>query len=130
MSVYVQLPRRGEVWYAYTPGQPRDPHQPRPVLVVSEDLRNARRSDGIVIPIFSRGRLGPTRVPLPAGAGGILRESVLFCEEITTLDNDFFEDGPLGEPVSGDLMDRVVRAIRRAVGEVVPEPSTAPDAAS
>jgi mRNA interferase MazF len=115
-------PRRGEIWYVYTPGQPDDPHQPRPALVVSENVRNTVRDDLIVVPVFSRGRAGPTRVPIPAGAGNIPFDSVLFCEEVTTLDRDFLARGPLGPPIDGFRMDEVVRAIRRAIGEVVPEP--------
>lgn len=72
--------------------------------------------------MFSRGRAGPTRVAIPAGAGNVPFASVLFCEEITTIDRDFLASGPLGPPVDGDRMDEVVRAIRRAIGEVVPEP--------
>ena len=127
MSAYLQPPCRGEIWYAFTPGQPRDPHQPRPVLIISEDIRNASRSSRIVVPVFSRGRTGPTRVPLSAGMGGLSHDSVLFCEEVTTIYIDYFEDGPLGEPISSDLIDWVVRAVRRAIGDVVPEPSTVPD---
>lgn len=115
-------PRRGEVWSAYTPGQPDHPHQPRAVLVVSSDARNWRADDAIVVPIFSEGMLGPTRVSIGAGIGGIAHDSVVFCEEITTLDHDFFEDGPLGPRIPRDLLNRVVRGIRRAVGDVVPEP--------
>jgi mRNA-degrading endonuclease toxin of MazEF toxin-antitoxin module len=115
-------PRRGEIWYVYTPGQPDDPHQPRPALVVSENVRNTIRDDLIVVPLFSRGRLGPTRVPVPAGSGSIPFDSIVFCEEITTLDRDFLASGPLGPPIGGHRMDEVVRAIRRAIGEVVPEP--------
>lgn len=115
-------PRRGEIWYVYTPGQPDDPHQPRPALVVSENVRNTMRDDLIVVPLFSRGRLGPTRVRLPAGAGSVPFDSILFCEEITTLDRDFLVRGPLGPRVDGHRMDEVVRAIRRAIGEVVHEP--------
>src|SRR5438128_1619596 len=50
-----QAPVRGELWFAYTPGQPRDPHQPRPVLVISADVRSRYRDDVVVIPIFARG---------------------------------------------------------------------------
>jgi mRNA-degrading endonuclease toxin of MazEF toxin-antitoxin module len=91
-------------------------------LVVSENVRNTVRDDLIVIPIFSRGRFGPTRIPIPAGAGNIPLDSVLFCEEITTVDRDFLASSPLGPPIDGFRMDEVVRAIRRAIGEVVPEP--------
>jgi mRNA interferase MazF len=105
----------------YTPGQPDDPHQPRPALVVSEDVRNRVRDDLIVIPLFSRGRLGPTRLLVPARATGLARESMLYCEEITTIDRDFLARGPLGR-VGARQMEEVVRAIRRAVGETVAEP--------
>ncbi|HEY3111137.1 MAG TPA: type II toxin-antitoxin system PemK/MazF family toxin [Chloroflexota bacterium] len=115
-------PRRGEVWYAHTPGQPDDPHQPRPVLVVSTDARNRHADDAIAVPLFSRGALGPTRVALDSGIGGVGHASVLFCEEITTLDHDFFRHGPLGPRVPEALLSQVVRSVRRALGEVVPEP--------
>jgi mRNA-degrading endonuclease toxin of MazEF toxin-antitoxin module len=106
----------------YMPGQPDDPHQPRPALVVSEDVRNRLRDDLMVVPLFSVGRLGPTRVPVPAGAGGVRRAGVLFCEELTTIDGDFLYRGPLGRRVARPILDAVVRAIRRALGDVVPEP--------
>ncbi len=105
----------------YTPGQADDPHQPRPALVISEDIRNALRDDLMVVPLFSSGRPGPTRVELPAGAGGVRRTSMLFCEELTTIDRDFLRRGPLGRPVSTQLLAAVVRAIRRALGDVVLE---------
>jgi mRNA interferase MazF len=106
----------------YIPGQPDDPHQPRPALVVSEDVRNRLRDDLIVIPLFSTGRLGPTRVPLPARAGGIRRPGVLFCEEVTTIDRDFLYRGPLGPRLSRPVLETVLRAVRRALGDTVPEP--------
>lgn len=114
-------PRRGEIWSVLVPGQPDDPHQPRPALVISEDIRNELTDDVIVVPVFSRGVTGPTRVRLPAGSGGIPREGVLFCEEITTIDRDFLRRGPLGSPVEDRILDQACRAIRRAIGEVVPE---------
>jgi mRNA-degrading endonuclease toxin of MazEF toxin-antitoxin module len=115
-------PARGEIWYVRTPGQPDDPHQPRPALVVSGDVRNRLSDDLIVVPIFSTGRLGPTRVPLTGGSGGLAHDSVLFCEGITTIHQRFLVDGPLGPPVPAALLQEVLRAIRRALGEVVYEP--------
>lgn len=60
---------------------------------------------------------------LPKGAGGIRHDSVLFCEEITTIDREFLIDGPLGDLVPDDVLDEVLRAVRRALGEAVPEVS-------
>ncbi len=120
--VQTRPPRRGEIGSVYTPGQPDDPQQPRPALVMSDNVRNRLTDDVIVIPIFSAGRLGPTHVALPVGTGGIRHDSVLFCEEITTLDRDFLQRGPLGPPVPDAVLQQVLRAVRRALGEVVPEP--------
>lgn len=108
-------PRRGEIWWAFTPGQPRDPHQPRPVLIVSVDARNRVADDFTVVPIFSQGRLGPTRVALPASEGGLAHDSIAFCEEITTIYQGFFDAGPLGGLVSEITMYRVTFAIQSAI---------------
>ncbi len=77
----------------------------------------------MVVPIFSQGAAGPTHVPLARGAGGVKKDSVLFCEELTTLDREFLSRGPWGAPVSAAVLDAVSRAVRRALGETVPEPS-------
>jgi mRNA interferase MazF len=90
--------------------------------VISEDTRNEVADDVTVIPIFSRGSLGPTHVPIGAGRGGIRKPSVLFCEEITTIERGFLARGPWGGRVDDDLLGAVVRAVRRAIGETVPEP--------
>ena len=85
-------PRTSEVWLAYTPGQPTDPHQPRFVLVVSADVRNRARDHVLVVPIFSTGNLGPTRLMIPAIGRSLRYDSVLFCEELTTIDKAFLEE--------------------------------------
>ena len=77
----------------------------------------------IVVPIFSLGAEGPTHVPLGRGSGGIKKDSVLFCEELTTLDRDLLGRGPRGSLVEAEVLEAVVRAIRRAVGETLPEPT-------
>jgi mRNA-degrading endonuclease toxin of MazEF toxin-antitoxin module len=60
-------------------------------------------------------------VTLPARSSGLRDNSVIFCEEITTIDRDFLARGPVGS-LSPKLMEAVVRSIQRAIGEVVPEP--------
>jgi mRNA-degrading endonuclease toxin of MazEF toxin-antitoxin module len=119
----LDFPRRGEICYIDTPNQPDDPHQPRPGLIVSENVRNRRSPTVIVVPIFSSSRPGQSRVPIRAGVGGIDHDSILVCEQVATLNKFFVFDGPLGGLVSPSLLERVNRAIRRALGEVVPEPS-------
>jgi hypothetical protein len=39
--------------------------------------------------------------------------------EVSTIDYDYIADGPLGPPVPDDLLDQVIRAVRRALGEVL-----------
>jgi mRNA-degrading endonuclease toxin of MazEF toxin-antitoxin module len=117
------FPRRGEVWMIETPNQPDDPHQLRPGLIVSDDDRNRHADDVITVPVFTSRRLGPTRVAIRAGIGGIMHDSMLYCDEVVTLHRRFLVEGPIGPPVSRSLLGRVNRAIRRALGEVVPEPS-------
>ena len=114
-------PRRGEIWSVLTPGRPDDPHQPRPALVVSADVRNRLVPHAIVVPIYSSGAPAPTRVDVPVGSGGLRRDSVLFCEEISTIDRTFFRRGPWGDRVGAEVMDSVIRAVRRALGDVVPD---------
>jgi mRNA interferase MazF len=116
-------PGRGEIWSVRIPGQPDDPHQPRPALVVSADIRNRIADDLMVVPIFSRGAVGPTHVRLAKGTGGINRDSVLFCEELTTLDREFLSRGPWGPRVEDAVLEAVNRAVRRSIGETVPEPT-------
>ena len=92
-------PLRGEIWIADTPGRHDDPHRPRPVIVISDNVRNAHRDHGIVVPIYSEGKVGLTHLGIRAGMGALAHDSVVFCEEISTVDYHFFRDGPLGPPV-------------------------------
>lgn len=114
------FPRRGEVWSVELPNQPSDPHTPRPVLVLSTDVRNRLAGDVLVVPLSSHLRPLPTHVLIPAGIGGQARESMAKCEQITTLDKRFLVRGPFGGRLPEVLLDQVVRALRRAVGEVLP----------
>ncbi|HEY3117332.1 MAG TPA: hypothetical protein VGK54_11380, partial [Chloroflexota bacterium] len=67
-------------------------------------LRNSLRDSFIVVPTFTRGRPGPYRVSIDAGEGGIAHDSVLFCDEVTTLSDEFLADGPLGPRVPAALL--------------------------
>lgn len=115
-------PVRGEVWSVRIPGQPDDPHQPRPALIVSADVRNRIADDVMVIPIFSQGAQGPTHVRIGRGAGGLRKDGVLFCEELTTLDREFLSGRPWGRRVPDEILEAVLRGVRRALGETVTEP--------
>ena len=115
MTASSRWPRRGEIWWAYTPGQPDDPHQPRPALVVSVDVRNRLRDDLIVVPIFSTSPRSVVRVPVPRGVGGLPNDSVLFCDEVSTIDRDFLAGGPMGPLVPDDIMAQVIAGVLNAI---------------
>jgi mRNA-degrading endonuclease toxin of MazEF toxin-antitoxin module len=85
------------------------------VLIVSVDARNRLTDDVIVVPCFTRGRLGPTRVAVPRGVGGLANDSILFCDEVTTVVLDDLTSGPLGPPVPDDLMAQVVAGVLNAI---------------
>ena len=74
-----------------------------------------RRDHAIVVPIYSRGALGPTHLEMLAGPVGLQYDSVIFCEEISTVDYQFFHDGPLGFPVPESTLQRIVLAVRIAL---------------
>jgi len=88
-------------------------------LILSDDVRNRLTDDLIVVPIFSTGRLGPTRVPIGDGVGGLHHEGILFCEELATIDRDFLVRGPLGPRVPDDVLGQVVHAVIIAIGGLV-----------
>jgi mRNA-degrading endonuclease toxin of MazEF toxin-antitoxin module len=79
------------------------------------------RDDLIVVPVFSTGREGPTRVMVSARSTGLRHDSIAFCDEVTTIDRDFLFRGPVGT-LSKSLVHAVVRGVRRALGDVVAEP--------
>ncbi len=110
-------PRRGEIWIVDTPNRPDDPHQPRRAIIVSANVRNELRDHIVVVPIYSRGTLGPTHRPIQRGVGGLEHDSVVFCEEISTLDRRFFRFGPLGPLVPASLLRDVILAVRAALDD-------------
>jgi mRNA interferase MazF len=113
----MSYPRRGEIYLVKLPGHPSDPKN-RPALVVSIDVRNRMANDVIVVPISTNLRYAPTHVKLPAGEGGLKSDSMVKCEQITTLDKTFLIRGPFAGTISPSLMTEVEHAIQNAVGIV------------
>jgi hypothetical protein len=48
---------------------------------------------------------------------GLHHDSILFCEERSTIDRTFLEEGPRGR-VGQDLLDQVVITVRRALSDL------------
>jgi mRNA-degrading endonuclease toxin of MazEF toxin-antitoxin module len=55
-------------------------------------------------------------VKLAKGTGGVPRESVLECEQITTLPKHLLSEAPLGTPLTARLLEDVERGVLRAIG--------------
>lgn len=107
------LLRRGYIYVARL-------DKPRPVLVISPNIRNELASDVIIVPCSTRLLDAPTHVRLGRGEGGLPHASVLKCEQITTLHQDDVRREPFGGPVAGKRLLEVERAILRAIGVPVP----------
>lgn len=84
--------RRGDVFVAeLRPRSGSEQTGSRPVLVISHDGFNHTPSwrSIIVVPFSTstnQGRRGPTAIPVPADEGGLTRDSIAICHQVTTLD--------------------------------------------
>jgi mRNA interferase MazF len=96
------------------PGEPGEKR--RPALVVSVDARNRLANDILVIPASTTLRVAPTHVRLRKGTGGLHMDSVLKCEQITTLPKSLLSESSLGGPLSARLLEEVERGVLRAIG--------------
>ena len=100
-------PLRGCLYWVTIPGEPG--RKRRPALVVSVNARNRLAHDVLVIPASTTLRVAPTHVRLRRGTGGLPGDSVLKCEQITTLPNDLLGSSALGGPLSSGLLEEVER---------------------
>jgi len=73
--------KRGDIYWA----------DRRPVLILSHDGFN--QAPGwrsiIVVPLSTssaQAKRGPTAIPIPEGTGGLKKQSVALCHQVTTLD--------------------------------------------
>lgn len=110
-------PLRGCIYWVRIPGEPDAKR--RPALVISVDARNRLANDVLVVPASTNLRPAPTHVRLKKGAGGVPSDSVLKCEQITTLPKHLLGEVALGGPLSVALLEDVERGILRAIGVAV-----------
>jgi mRNA interferase MazF len=115
------FPRRGEIWLiTINPSVPKDPHLPRPVVIMSTNTRN-RSWDSVIVVPCSTGLQNANEnfhIPIPAGQGGLERETRARCDLVSNLEkiNLDSEKGPLGH-LSEKHMWEIVRGIRACVGD-------------
>ena len=60
----------------------------RPVVIIQNDTGNQHAPTVIAVPVTSSAGkpLLPTHAPLPAGEGGLWRDSTALCEQVRTLE--------------------------------------------
>ena len=92
------------------------PRRQRPALIVSTDARNRLASDVLAIPVSTVRREAPTHVRLKSGQGGVPRDCVLKCEQITTLPKDLLGEHALGGELPRWVMEQVERGVLRSIG--------------
>ena len=110
----IEQPERGHFYWVRIPGEPGG--KQRPALVVSVDSRNRNAGDVMVIPASTTLRSSMTHVHLREGQGGVPRECVLKCEQLTTIPKEYVLDGPLSGPLSGLVMSAVEKGVLRSIG--------------
>src|SRR5439155_15711963 len=109
------FPRRGEVWLVEFPDDPKS----RPALIVSVDVRNELANSVLAVPITTNLRPAPTHLPLPAGQGGLLHDSMARCENVSYLHKSRLGRGAFAGGVGGPLMGEIERCLLRALGIAV-----------
>ena len=107
-------PLRGCLYWVAIPGEPGEKR--RHALVVSVNARNRLTNDVLAIPASTTLRVAPTHVRLRKGTGGLPMDSVLKCEQITTLPKGLLSESALGGPLSAGLLEEVERGVLRAIG--------------
>ena len=108
------FPQRGCLYWVAIPGEPEAKR--RPALVVSVNARNRFADDVLVVPASTTLRPAPTHVRLRKGTGGLPRESMLKCEQITTLPKRFLSPSALGGSLPALLLEQVEQGVLRALG--------------
>jgi len=111
--------KRGDIYQAQLlPRSGSEQRGKRPVIIISHDAFNKTPNwrSIIVIPIStstSQARRSPTAISLPAGNGGLRKDSVALCHQITTLDRTKLTEkwGSL----SKNLISQVEIGIRNAL---------------
>lgn len=107
-------PQRGCFYWVAIPHEPDSKR--RPALVVSVNARNLLADDVLVIPASTTLRPAPTHVPLRKGTAGLPRNSMLKCEQITTLPKRLLGNSALGGPLSATVLEEVEKGVLRAIG--------------
>ena len=102
------FPRRGEVCLF-------ELDKERPALVISTDALNRFSLDVCIVPISGvEHKQFSLRLRLPAGEGGLVKDSWVKCDQVTTVEKRLAIHPPLGA-VTAEALERIEEAIRVAL---------------
>ena len=89
----------------------------RPAVVVSLNVRNQFSSSVLVVPFSSdlAGGITPTRILIPKGEGGLTKDSLALCDNVSAIRKINLERGPYGE-ISLLSLEQIQRGIQVAIG--------------
>lgn len=101
-------PSRGEVWFVdLDPVIGHEQAKTRPCLVISDDIFNHGPADlHIILPLTSKNKNNPFRIPLEWLEGGSDIESFILCDQIRCVSRKRFKKSILGF-VTPKTLDRV-----------------------
>lgn len=86
-AIAQEPPRRGEVWFVdLNPTLGHEQAGRRPVLIISANAYNASPAALVIaLPLTSRMRGLPDRVPLPSPEGGLKVDSEILCGQVRAI---------------------------------------------
>jgi len=105
-------PRQGEIFWVNLATDPKA--EPRPVIVISVDVRNQNAADVLVIPVTKTQRLLPTHLSLKAGEGGLRYDSIAKCEKIMLLSKEDLIES-LGAPLPKHIVKELTVCVLMAM---------------
>ncbi len=114
----IAIPQNGEVWIARIPNQPKDPHQPRPVVIVSTNSQNKYLDSVIAIPTSTSidEPYPKLHIFLPRETGGLPKDCYARCELVTTVDKSLLVKGPLGKAIDTKYRWQLINGVLHALG--------------
>lgn len=112
------LPKRSDVYYvSFDPTVGVEIRKTRPALIIQNDVGNTHSPATIVAAITSTTREAyPYEVSLPAGEGGLHKDSIVLLNQIRTIDKKRL--GRKLGTISTETMRKVERALAISLGLV------------
>jgi mRNA interferase MazF len=111
--------KRGEVYWAdLAPRSGSEQQGRRPVVIVSHDTFNEAKNwkSIIVVPLstsFAQSLRGPSVVPVSKGVGGLPKDSVAVCHQVTTLDRQKLSQR-IGQ-LRSDVLSKIESGLKAAM---------------